>query len=139
MKQVVERALSEGAIRQKIMEMMTGGLHAHDEKIGQIQSNLTLIGDQVLQTVTQLFGWEAKVERLEREISEMASKIWKSLTTYEWRAGGEPSMYSHTSGPAGAHASHGEAEVVNPIHASREDRPANPAISTKGAQPTRLI
>ena len=48
------------------MEMITGGLHTHDEKIGQIQSNLTLIGDQVLQSATQLSGYEAKMERLER-------------------------------------------------------------------------
>ena len=75
LKAAAEIALSEGAIGQRVMEMMTGGLHAHDEKIGQIKSNLIIIGDQVLQTVTQLSGWEAKIDWLEKEVNEMASRI----------------------------------------------------------------
>ena len=35
-----EKTLSEGTLGQKMIEMITGGLHTHDERISQFQSNL---------------------------------------------------------------------------------------------------
>ena len=48
LKQAVERALSDGALGQQVMETITGGLHAHDDKIRDLQSNVVSIGDQLL-------------------------------------------------------------------------------------------
>ena len=79
------------------------------------------------------------MERLEKEVNEMASKIWKSPATYDWRAGGGPSMYSQASGPTAARTPHGESEKVSPTHSSKEDEPANLASIYKGSSANTAI
>ena len=37
-------ALSDGALGPQVLEMTTGGLHVHDEKIPEVQSNVVSIG-----------------------------------------------------------------------------------------------
>ena len=77
--------------------MITGDLHAHDETIGQLQSDMNIIGDQSLQTITQPTAPEQRIERLEKEMVELAANNWKSPNTYEWRPDGSPSMYSQAA------------------------------------------
>ena len=91
--------------------MVAGGLHVHDEKIKEVQSNVVSIGDQLLNATTQLSLWEQRTKRLEADMHDAIANIWSSLENsegredYTWRPGNRPLMYSYAGeakAPAGA-------------------------------------
>lgn len=105
MKSAMEQALIDNVVGQNFMDMLSGGLHSHGERIAGLGEDLKITHKQLTEVVTQMsnfqhnqFQLEAAVAKIEKAFGETGLHGLR-LSTSPWAAscGAHPHDAVHAS------------------------------------------